>query len=69
MEKVPKMISTKDLSYISDMFNWNITAYNKINLFLPDIGDKELKSALKKVATMHKENCKELVNILKGSAK
>lgn len=30
MEKIPNMISTKDLSYISDMFNWHLVAAKKI---------------------------------------
>ena len=34
MKKVPYMLSTKDTSYIEDMFNWNITAYQKCEEYL-----------------------------------
>lgn len=29
MQNVPNIISTKDLSYICDMFNWNFTTAKK----------------------------------------
>ena len=29
-EKVPTIISTKDLDYLEDMFNWNYLAYKKM---------------------------------------
>ena len=29
--KWPKMVSTKDLAYIEDMFNWNDTLRLKLN--------------------------------------
>ena len=39
MKKIPCMISTKDMAYITDIFNWNMNAYNKINFY------KERKSS------------------------
>ena len=32
METVPNIISTKDLSYLSDMFNWNFTAFKQLTM-------------------------------------
>ena len=32
--KWPKMISTKDLAYITDMFSWNETLRTKLNYFM-----------------------------------
>ena len=47
MEKIPNMISTKDLSFIEDMFNWNFTvckkAYNYSNLVTDENISKFLK--------------------------
>lgn len=64
MEKVPTMISTKDLSYISDMFNWNFTAAKKALCYSNEVNDMEIKSELEKVYKMHKEISKELIDIL-----
>lgn len=69
MEKVPKMISTKDLAYISDMFNWNITTFNKINLYLENVEDKALVKLLENLSDLHYNNCEELIKILEGSGK
>ena len=43
MNKVPKMISTKDLSYISDMFSWHNTLANKLTYYLETCDDKEVE--------------------------
>ena len=53
MKKVPYMLSTKDTSYIEDMFNWNITAYQKCEEYLKKVTNKELQSELKKISKMH----------------
>lgn len=66
MKKVPCMLSTKDNAYIEDIFNWNITAYKKINGYLDLVSDKELGSELKKLAKMHMDNCECLVKYLEG---
>lgn len=34
MEKVPDMISTKDLSYIEDMFNWHFIICKKLMIIV-----------------------------------
>lgn len=65
MEKVPTMISTKDLSYICDMFNWNFTAAKKALCYSNEVNDTEIKEELQTVYEMHKEISNELINILK----
>ena len=65
MKKVPDMISTKDLAYISDMFNWNITAYQKVNYYMKTCKDKDICDEFKKVSNMHLDNCNKLLDILK----
>ncbi len=65
MAKVPKMLSTKDLSYISDMLNWNMILINKINYFLTDISDENLSTMLKNINEIHMKNSNELINTLK----
>ena len=66
MKKVPCMLSTKDTSYIEDMFNWNITAYQKSEEYLKKVTNKELQSELKKISKMHYKNCDKLVKYIGG---
>lgn len=64
MNNVPVMISTKDLDYIKDMFGWNFTT-SKVAYDFSEIATMdEVKQILLKVATIHKENCIKLLNIL-----
>ena len=60
MEKVPNMISTKDLLYIGDMFNWNMIAAKKMELFLNEIQDEECN----KMINMHYQICADLTDLL-----
>ena len=57
MNNVPNMISTKDASYLKDMFNWNIIALKKFNVYNEYINDKEITNIVKKLITMHEANC------------
>lgn len=68
MEKVPKMISTKDMAYISDMFNWNFIALKKLCDFSECVEDEETQEQFKELISMHEDNCKKLVEILDGGA-
>ena len=64
MDKVPKMISTKDISYISDMFEWNFLISKKACCFSKDVVDNKIKKELKAVSEIHKGICEELLKIL-----
>lgn len=55
MENVPNIISTKDLAYIEDMLNWKFILIKKINNYIIEIEDKDLKKILE-------EAYKELLN-------
>lgn len=65
MNKVPNIISTKDLSYLSDIFEWNFTAYKKANHFYNEVTNEDIKKELMIVSSMHKDICDKIVNILK----
>ena len=54
------MISTKDASYLKDMFNWNIIALKKFNVYSEFINE----ALISKLITMHEENLKEILDIL-----
>lgn len=64
MNEPPVMLSTKDLSYISDMFEWNFVACKTSNHLSTLVGDKEIKDLLERVSKMHSSICKNLVKML-----
>ncbi len=67
MNKVPKMISTKDLSFISDMFSWHNTLAKKLAYYLETCDDKETAAEFEKLRKMHTKYCKGFIKILEGS--
>lgn len=64
MDNVPTMISTKDIAYLSDMFEWNYTACKKALHFSKEVQEEDIKNMLEAVSSMHKEICEEIVSIL-----
>ena len=64
MNTVPQIISTKDILYICDMFEWMMTAAKKANHFCNEVQDTEIKKLLTAVAQMHAKHCQTLVDIL-----
>ena len=63
-EKVPNIITGKDLDYLSDMFNWNYGAlksnYNAIN----EVKDEEIKEILEKSTNIFKNTLMDILSIL-----
>lgn len=63
-EKVPNIITGKDLDYLSDMFNWNYAAlksnYNAIN----EVTDEEIKNILDKSTNIFKDTIMNVFSIL-----
>lgn len=66
MQNVPNIISTKDLSYICDMLNWNFTTAKKALNYNNNVTDNEIKEELLNIFDMHKQICNSLLNILNG---
>ena len=48
MKGVPNIISTKDLSYLEDMLNWNFILLKKVNNYIDCIKDEDVKKILVK---------------------
>ena len=65
MNSVPYIISTKDLSYIHDMLNKNITTIKTYNHYLTKVSEPNVIKQIKKLITMHKSHYRLLLNILK----
>lgn len=64
MEQVPAIISTKDLSYLSDIFEWNFIAAKKALHYSNQVQNEELKRELDKVYKMHEKHLKKILEIL-----
>lgn len=62
--EVPNIISTKDLDYLSDMFNWNYGAYKCAYNSLKNITDEEIKDMVERVSNMFHNNMSNILTIL-----
>lgn len=69
MNKMPNMISSKDLLYITDMFNWNIIAAKKLELYLDEIQDEKCSKMIDKLCSMHYQICADLADLLEEGGK
>lgn len=65
MNTVPSMVSTKDLAYLEDMFNWNMNASKKAFHFYQECKDMDVKNIMESCAQMHADICHKLVELLK----
>ena len=68
MNTVPEMISTKDLSYIKDMFSWNFLATKKLKHILTLVSDSEVKEALTKAHDLHQNACHMILSFIEGGS-
>lgn len=64
MKSVPNIISTKDLSYIEDMLNWNYVLIKKINNYINEVKDTDVKKLLEKCGKDLKKNYNDILNTL-----
>ncbi len=66
MKNVPEMISTKDIAYIKDMFNWNFVAMKKFEDYSVNVENEEIAKKLDTLIDMHFSNCNTLVKLLES---
>ena len=66
MDTVPKMISTKDLAYLSDIFEWNFTAYKELKHFEKEVENEKVKELINGLSEMHYQHLELVLSILKG---
>ena len=64
MDQVPNIISTKDLSYLSDMISWNLTISKKAHHYVGMVEDSCLKEIMMRVYEAHKKHINTLLSIL-----
>lgn len=65
MEMIPQIISTKDLSYLSDMFEWNYDAFKQINHYIGEVKDEQIKEILESIRNMHEDHLRFIISILR----
>lgn len=58
-------LSTKDLSYLSDMFNWNLNCYNAFCHFEKESSEEDAKELMKNIKEMHKSSCEFILSLIK----
>ena len=63
-EKVPNIITGKDLDYLSDMFNWNYGSYKSSINAVERVTDEEIKNILIKASDLFYGNMNVVINIL-----
>ncbi len=63
---VPNIISSKDLDYLSDMFNWNYGAYKSSLNASNSVTDEELNNLLLKTSNIFHSNMSKVLNIIQG---
>lgn len=64
MEQVPTIISTKDLDYLSDIFEWNFIACKKALHFSKEVNDEDIKKELDSIYKLHEKTLKQILEIL-----
>ena len=62
--EVPKIITGKDLDYLSDMFNWNYEALKKTDTAIKNTSDKEIIAILERGYNLFNNNLNVTLSIL-----
>lgn len=65
MQEIPKMISSKDLSYIEDMLNWNMVYSKKCHMYKSMVKSREIKKFIAEIGKMHTSHYNAFLEILK----
>ena len=64
MKSVPNIISTKDLSYLEDMLNWNFILIKKINNYFNNIKDEDVIKSFDKAYKDLMKNYNDILSTL-----
>ena len=63
--QVPKIITGKDLDYLSDMFQWNYGALKSTNSMINEVENNEIKTLLNEGFDLFNNNLTQVLKILK----
>lgn len=64
--KVPNIISCKDLDYLSDIYSWNYGAYKEVYNSIKNIKDEEIRNVSQKAIDLFLNNMNTVLEILEG---
>ena len=67
-KKVPNIITSKDLDYLKDIFNWNFIAYKDVCNAVNNVKDTSIKNHLLGAKNMFFNNMKEILQHLKEAS-
>lgn len=57
----PRVITTKDSSYLKDALSWELLAFKKFHFFAQQATDPQVKQALEKAGQMHQRHYQTLL--------
>lgn len=60
----PRVITTKDLSYLKDALSWELMAFKKFAFFAQQATDPQIKQQLDKAGKMHQRHYQKLLTHL-----
>jgi hypothetical protein len=60
----PRVITTKDCSYLKDALSWELLAFKKFHFFAQQATDPQVKQALEKAGQMHQRHYQTLLTHL-----
>lgn len=60
----PRVITTKDLSYLKDALSWELDAFKKLHAFAGQAQDPQIKQALDSAGRMHQSHYEQLLKHL-----
>ncbi|MGK5506830.1 ferritin-like domain-containing protein [Brevibacillus formosus] len=63
----PKVISTKDLSYLKDALSWELIAFKKLHAFAQQATDPQVKQCLEQQGQMHQRHYQKLLSHLQNN--
>lgn len=64
--KVPNIISCKDLDYLSDIYSWNYGSYKEVYNNIKNIADEEIRNISQKAIDLFLNNMNTVLEILEG---
>ena len=62
--EVPNILTSKDLDYLSDMFNWNYEAIKKTNVAVNHVEDEQIKEIIQRGYNQFKNNLNIILSLI-----
>jgi len=64
--EVPRIITGKDLDYLTDMFHWNLSAYKKLSNCADQVEEEDVADIVRRASEMFHGNTQVILNLLNG---